>query len=163
MNNNPQSGQCITGDHLRVTGIGNIVEGCFNTIVGDQNVVIGDSNTVLGHYNTITGRNNTIIGVNNYVAGVNNNVSVGCSIIIGYITPPYPTRSPPESDLIKDKTQESNCCGCVICCERVACCVALPCAHMNFCVQCSRTMCSGGLVECPMCKRVVDEFKYVFQ
>lgn len=71
---------------------------------------------------------------------------------------------PSESDLKHDSKVEND--GdktCVICMTNVPCCIALPCAHMNFCVDCSRELCKGKKeVKCPLCKDTLDGIKYVF-
>jgi hypothetical protein len=70
---------------------------------------------------------------------------------------------PDEADLAKDKEALETETSCVICVENKSCCIILPCAHMNLCVKCSRRLCDGKRnVECPICKKKVDEIKYVF-
>ena len=69
---------------------------------------------------------------------------------------------PSEADLAKDQLWEQTEGGCVICTDRKACCIALPCAHLNYCVQCSREVCKSTQPKCAVCRMDLTDMKVVY-
>ena len=86
-----------------------------------------------------------------------------------------PTRVPSSDDLTHDHdslpatppTADKQP-TCIVCLERAPICAALPCAHLSFCVACSRTLGRGNTsnrrgvaASCPKCRTPVQEFKRI--
>ncbi len=149
--------------------------------IGNHNIITGDDNSITGNYNQIFGNRNVVIGNHNWLHGRDNRVDVGnhnklhgedggiTSIgQVGIFEPAPKRHAPPlkyptEADLTKDVDVLEDQPSCIICNERRVCCIALPCAHLNFCVQCSRTLCKDkAMLDCPMCKKKVEEIKFVY-
>lgn len=63
------------------------------------------------------------------------------------------------SESIADSLANDGQDTCVVCFYNEPTCAALPCGHRRFCAECSRLL--KDTIRCPICRRVVIEFKYM--